>query len=169
MFLSRNKKNNVYPCKPQFYYIKMGFEGVKCYRYVFVMESFFYYHTYITWSDREVRQTMQIQRKLLLIKQFNYDLHQLLFDQKLLDIALVIKWNATYHLSSALSSAGYFKSYFCKQCGPRSDCSFKNSLIWVHTVCLYAKIGLKKFARIFSRRQKSDDIFRCRFSWRFKG
>ena len=22
MFLSRNKKNNVYPCKPQFYYIK---------------------------------------------------------------------------------------------------------------------------------------------------
>ena len=21
MFLSRNKKNNVYPCKPQFYYI----------------------------------------------------------------------------------------------------------------------------------------------------
>ena len=29
MFLSRNKKNNVYPCKPQFYYIKMGFKGVK--------------------------------------------------------------------------------------------------------------------------------------------
>ena len=29
MFLSRNKKNNVYPCKPQFYYIKVGFTGVK--------------------------------------------------------------------------------------------------------------------------------------------
>ena len=28
MFSSRNKKNNVYPCKPQFYYIKMGFKGV---------------------------------------------------------------------------------------------------------------------------------------------
>ena len=28
MFLSRNKKNNVYPCKPQFYYKKVGFEGV---------------------------------------------------------------------------------------------------------------------------------------------
>ena len=27
MFLSRNKKNNVYPCKPQFYYIKVGFNG----------------------------------------------------------------------------------------------------------------------------------------------
>ena len=27
MFLSRNKKNNVYYCKPQFYYIKVGFKG----------------------------------------------------------------------------------------------------------------------------------------------
>ena len=27
-FLSRNKKNNVYPYKPQFYYIKVGFKGV---------------------------------------------------------------------------------------------------------------------------------------------
>ena len=29
MFLSRNKKTNVYPCKPQFYYIKVGLKGVK--------------------------------------------------------------------------------------------------------------------------------------------
>ena len=29
MFSNRNKKNNVYPCKPQFYYIKVGFKGVK--------------------------------------------------------------------------------------------------------------------------------------------
>ena len=28
MFLSRNNKNNVYPCKPQFYCIKVGFKGV---------------------------------------------------------------------------------------------------------------------------------------------
>ena len=28
MFLSRNKKNNLYPYKPQFKYIKMGFKGV---------------------------------------------------------------------------------------------------------------------------------------------
>ena len=27
MFLSGNKKINVYPCKPQFYYIKVGFKG----------------------------------------------------------------------------------------------------------------------------------------------
>ena len=29
MFLSRNKKNNVYPFQSQFYYIKVGFKGVK--------------------------------------------------------------------------------------------------------------------------------------------
>ena len=29
MFLSRNKKNNVYPCKAKFYYIKVGFKAVK--------------------------------------------------------------------------------------------------------------------------------------------
>ena len=27
--LSRNKKNNVYPCEPQFYYVTMRFKGVK--------------------------------------------------------------------------------------------------------------------------------------------
>ena len=27
MFSSKNKKNNVYPCKPQFYYTKVGFKG----------------------------------------------------------------------------------------------------------------------------------------------
>ena len=29
MFLSKNKKNNVYPWKPQFYFIKVGFKVVK--------------------------------------------------------------------------------------------------------------------------------------------
>ena len=54
-------------------------------------------------------------------------------------------------------------SHFCKQCGPRSDCSFRSSLIWVHTVCRYAKNRFEKFARIFSRRHKqttfSDAVF----------
>ena len=31
MFLSRNKKNNVYPCKPQFFYTKGGFKGGQYY------------------------------------------------------------------------------------------------------------------------------------------
>ena len=38
MFLNRNKKNNVYPCKSQFYYnIKVGLRGSTLYRHVFVM------------------------------------------------------------------------------------------------------------------------------------
>ena len=32
-------KNNVYPCEPQFYYIKVGFKGSKLYRHVFVMRA----------------------------------------------------------------------------------------------------------------------------------
>ena len=28
-FWAKNRKNNVYPCKPQFYFIKMRFKGVK--------------------------------------------------------------------------------------------------------------------------------------------
>ena len=27
MFLSKNQKNNLYPCKPQLYYIKVRFKG----------------------------------------------------------------------------------------------------------------------------------------------
>ena len=37
MFWAEIRKNNVYPCKPQFYYIKVGFKEVKLYRHVFVM------------------------------------------------------------------------------------------------------------------------------------
>ena len=39
MILSRNKKNNVYPFKPQFYYINVGFKGSTLYRHVLVMKQ----------------------------------------------------------------------------------------------------------------------------------
>ena len=61
-------------------------------------------------------------------------------------------------LSSALSSACDFKSHFCQHCGPRSDCSLRSSLIRVHTVCLYAKIGLKSL-----QEYSADDINRRHF------
>ena len=35
MFLSKAKKNNVYPCEPQFYYIKVAFKGDKNYIGIF--------------------------------------------------------------------------------------------------------------------------------------
>ena len=56
-------------------------------------------------------------------------------------------------LSSALSSAGYFKSHCCKQCGSRSDCSSRN-LIWVHPVCQNTKSMFEKFASRCGRRHK---------------
>ena len=37
MFFSRNKKNNVYPCKPSFTLLKWGLRGSTLYRHVFVM------------------------------------------------------------------------------------------------------------------------------------
>ena len=60
--------------------------------------------------------------------------------------------------SQQLSSACDFKSYFCKQRGPRSDCSSRSSLIWVHTVCLCAKIGLKSL-----QEYSADNINRRHF------
>ena len=36
-FWAEIRKNNVYPCKPQFNYIKVGFNGSNLYRHVFVM------------------------------------------------------------------------------------------------------------------------------------
>ena len=50
MFLCRNKKNNVHPCKPQFYCIKVGFKGAKLYRHVFVMFSLFVFQTLVCFS-----------------------------------------------------------------------------------------------------------------------
>ena len=44
MFLSRNKKNNVNPCKPQFYYIKVGFKGVKIIKVCFRDEISLHIH-----------------------------------------------------------------------------------------------------------------------------
>ena len=36
---SKNKKNNVYPCKLQFYFLKVGFRVSELYRPVFVMQQ----------------------------------------------------------------------------------------------------------------------------------
>ena len=47
LFLSRNTKNNVYPCKPQFYYKKWGLRGSKLYWHVFVMTECTCYTCYI--------------------------------------------------------------------------------------------------------------------------
>ena len=71
-------------------------------------------------------------------------------------------------MSSAFSSACDYKSHFCKQCGLRSDCFSRSILIMVHTVCLYAKIGLKSL-----QEYSADDMNRQHFQMQvflhFKG
>ena len=48
------------------------------------------------------------------------------------------------------------RSLYGKQCGPRSDCSFRSSLFWVHAVCIYTQFvsyARQLFAALdFSRR-----------------
>ena len=40
IFLSTKKKNNVYLCKPQFYYIKVGFKGIRSKKACFPYDNY---------------------------------------------------------------------------------------------------------------------------------
>ena len=59
MFLGRNEKNKVYPCKPQFYYIKVGFRGGQNYIGMFswwvilpaVIFFFFFFFFFLTFCS----------------------------------------------------------------------------------------------------------------------
>ena len=70
IFFSRNKISNVYPCKPQFYCIKVGFKwggggGATLYRHVFVMESRFFWPALIENTKDTVVLILEILRKNL--------------------------------------------------------------------------------------------------------
>ena len=52
MFLSGNKKNNVYPCKPQFYYIKVGFKGGQYYIGMFSWWVLTSTHNLCFWAEK---------------------------------------------------------------------------------------------------------------------
>ena len=58
MFLSRNKKNNAYPCKPQFYYIKVGFKGVN------IIQTRFRYDAYWKPAQTRCRLCMQFDQSM---------------------------------------------------------------------------------------------------------
>ena len=71
-------------------------------------------------------------------------------------------WSANHNYCRLLCHLLVILSHFCKQCGPRSDRSFRSSLIRVHTVCLYAKIGLKSV-----QEYSADDLNRRHFRMQF--
>ena len=54
------------------------------------------------------------------------------------------------------------KPLFDKQCGPRSDCSYRSSLIWVHAVCFYTKF-ISNVRQLFP----ADDFSRRHFQMHF--
>ena len=61
------------------------------------------------------------------------------------------------------------RSPYGKQCGPRSDCSCRSSLIWVHTVCFYTQF-VSNVRQLFPADDFSRRHFQMHFfSWRFKG
>ena len=57
-----------------------------------------------------------------------------------------------------------FRSFYGKQCGPRSDCSYRSSLVWVHAVCFYTKSSV--MLGNYLQQMTFSDAF---FSWRFTG
>ena len=65
------------------------------------------------------------------------------------------------------------RSLYGKQCGPKSDCSYRSSLFWVHAVCFYTQF-ISNVRQLFaaddsSRRLQQTTFSDAFFSWRFKG
>ena len=54
------------------------------------------------------------------------------------------------------------RSLFGKQCGPRSDCSYRSSLFWVHTVCFYTQF-VRNVRQLFA----ADNFSRRHFQMHF--
>ena len=71
MFLRRNKKNNAYPFKPQFFYIKVGFKGAKIIKACFRDDFTELYIGDIYALDCRVRDQAFIRSKTMDIKYCN--------------------------------------------------------------------------------------------------
>ena len=54
------------------------------------------------------------------------------------------------------------RSIYDKQCEPRSDCSYRSRLFWVHTVCFYTSSSVM-LGNYLQQMTSADDIFRCIF------
>ena len=54
------------------------------------------------------------------------------------------------------------RSLYGKQCGPRSDCSYRSSLFWVHVVCFYTSF-VSNVRQLFA----ADDFSRRHFQMHF--
>ena len=53
----------------------------------------------------------------------------------------------------------YFGTQYCKHYGPRSNCSTRSSLIWVHGICFHGKNILEYIWIYAAKAIELDDIF----------
>ena len=54
------------------------------------------------------------------------------------------------------------RSLYGKQCEPRSDCSYRGSLFWVHAVASILNMSVM-LGNYLQQTTSADDIFRCIF------
>ena len=54
------------------------------------------------------------------------------------------------------------RSLYGKQCGPRSDCSYRSSLFWVHAVASILNLSVM-LGNYLQQTTSAEDIFRCIF------
>ena len=54
------------------------------------------------------------------------------------------------------------RSLYGEQCGPRSDCSYRSSLFWVHSVCFYIQF-VRNVRQIFAADHFSRRHFQIHF------
>ena len=74
LVLSRNKRNNAYPCKPKFYYIKVGFKGVNiiyaCFRNVNLCWTHMFEGTFSDVASRLIPLTYEPGRRISILGNF---------------------------------------------------------------------------------------------------
>ena len=88
-------------------------------------------------------------------------------------ITFFFKWNLSLHTFSLKAPIATkvicfssllkcLRSLYGKQCGPRSDCSYRSSLFWVHAVCFY-NLFVSNVRQLFAEMNSVDNIFKCIF------
>ena len=70
--------------------------------------------------------------------------------------------NSSVMLGNYLQCLQCLRSLYGKQCGPKSDCSYRRSLFWVHVVCVSTKF-VTNARQLFA----ADDFGRRHFQMNF--
>ena len=90
---SRNKRNSVYPCKPQFYYIKVGFKGVNIYRHVFVMFS----RRDMWWKNGRFHGTCNLLKHMYMYFSNSNGKHFVIYQKNESSIPLSLRIRSSWH------------------------------------------------------------------------